>query len=226
MKYLFQSAIWPLIVTGALFYSCKKDRSCQSCYPNTTTLSIFNTNKPPIAVAGPDQTINLPSNSILLNGSVSSDPEGRITQWQWRKISGPALFTIVNANAAQTLLLNLAEGVYQFELTVTDSFGLFDKDTTTVTVVKLYTNEITFKEQVWLCWWGCWIDIPNLYNHLPAGTTFGVFIKRDSSNIWEEAIYGSQSSNYGFLVDSSSLVVYMGATTNLDNDTPDIKILY
>ena len=189
---------------------------------NTTS----NTNKHPIAVAGPDQTATLPTNSILLDGSASNDPDGSIVAWRWTKLSGPSSFNIVNANSVQAQATNLAEGVYQFELTVTDSLGLFDKDTTTVTVNNINANEIIFNDLIWQCWWGCWVEIPNLYSHVPAGILFRVFIKRDNTNTWEEAIYGSQTSNYGFLVDTSSLIVYIAGSANSDNDTPDIKIVY
>ena len=53
----------------------------------------------------------------------------------WTKIAGPASVTIANANAATTLVSNLTEGIYQFELKVTDAGGLFSKDTVQVTVL-------------------------------------------------------------------------------------------
>ena len=43
-------------------------------------------------------------------------------------------FNIANANAVQTQVTNLAQGIYQFELKVTDAGGLFSKDTMQVTV--------------------------------------------------------------------------------------------
>lgn len=220
MKHLFQTAVLTVSIVAFIFSSCKKDNSCKGCQTNTPTQ---NPNKPPIAVAGPDQTTNLPINSILLNGSASSDPDGRIVSWQWAKISGPPSFNIVNANSAQTQATNLAEGLYHFELSVTDSLGLFDKDTTIITVNKLYTNEIIFNDQVWQCWWGCWIDIPNLYSHLPSGASFRVFIKRDNSNTWEEAIPVSQVG-YGYWVENDGHLIVYG--DELGNDTPDIKIVY
>lgn len=223
MNHIFQSVKLSLLIVGFLFYSCKKDKSCESCETNQTTPPIINTNKPPIAAAGPDQTIDLPTNSILLNGTASSDPEGRIIRWQWTKISGPASFSIVNANTAQSQVTNLEEGIYQFELTVTDSLGLFDKDSTIVTVNQIYMNEKKFSDQVWLCWWGCWIEIPNVYSYLPVGIHFRVFIKRDNSNVWEEAFPLSQNS-YGYWVESNGLLVVYG--DELGNDTPDIKIIY
>src|SRR5688572_11335372 len=91
------------------------------------------TNRPPVANAGADQPITLPTNSVNLNGS-ATDPDNNITSYQWSKISGPSSFTIANPNSVQTQLTNLVEGVYQFELKVTDAGGLFDKDAVQVTV--------------------------------------------------------------------------------------------
>ena len=51
-------------------------------------------NKPPTAIAGPDQVITLPTDSISLDGRASSDPDGTISEWLWTKISGPASFVI------------------------------------------------------------------------------------------------------------------------------------
>ena len=47
-------------------------------------------------------------------------------------------FNIVNSNAVQTQVTNLVQGIYQFELKVTDARGLFSKDTMQVTVNALY----------------------------------------------------------------------------------------
>ena len=97
-------------------------------------------NRPPVANAGPDQTINLPSNIVTVNGSNSTDPDNNITAYSWRKISGPAAFNIANANAMQTLVNGLTLGTYQFELTVTDAGGLTSKDTIQVTVLVQVIN--------------------------------------------------------------------------------------
>jgi hypothetical protein len=69
---------------------------------------------------------------VELDGSGSYDADGTITQYSWRKISGPAEGTIVNDNAAKPNLVGLVEGVYEFELTVTD-----DKFQTATDVVKI-----------------------------------------------------------------------------------------
>ncbi len=92
-------------------------------------------NQPPIALAGPDFTITLPINSVTLDGSKSNDPDGKISGWQWTKISGPSSSNITNANAAQTSVVDLVQGVYLFELKVTDTGALSDRDTIQVTVM-------------------------------------------------------------------------------------------
>ena len=73
-----------IFLTGmAIITACKKERSCEGCKE---------INKPPIAVAGPDQVITLPTDSISLGGSASNDPDGTISDRFWKKISGPASF--------------------------------------------------------------------------------------------------------------------------------------
>lgn len=78
-----------------VFLSCKKETSCEGCREN---------NKPPIAVAGPDQVITLPTDSILLNGASSNDADGYITSYYWKKISGPAFFSILYPAASKTII--------------------------------------------------------------------------------------------------------------------------
>jgi len=95
---------------------------------------ILTTNHPPIANAGADQTITLPTNTINLDGSASNDPENNIASYLWTKISGPSSIDIANAGAVQTQIINLIGGVYQLELKVTDAQGLFSKDTLQITV--------------------------------------------------------------------------------------------
>ena len=58
--------------------------------------------KSPKANAGPDQEITLPTDSVLLDGTTSSDPDGTISEWLWTKISGPASFTVINSSTLQS----------------------------------------------------------------------------------------------------------------------------
>src|SRR5690606_19065351 len=79
-------------------------------------------NIPPTANAGTDKSITLPTNNVTLSG-IGTDEDGTITSYKWTKISGPASYNIVNSNAAETEIKNLVQGVYEFELTVTDNKG-------------------------------------------------------------------------------------------------------
>jgi Tol biopolymer transport system component len=116
-----------LVLAFCIFLSCKKEDDNQEIVPTI--------NHPPIANAGNDATIVLPSNTVNLNGSLSSDPDNNIRDYLWTKISGPSSFTISNVNAAQTPVVNLVQGVYLFELKVTDAGALYDRDTLVVTVM-------------------------------------------------------------------------------------------
>jgi hypothetical protein len=101
---------------------------------DTVMISVNVANQPPVAEAGPDQTITLPVNSVTLNGS-GTDADGTVVSYLWTKISGPpGQFTIVSPNQAQTVINDLVQGVYQFVLKVTDNLGATGQDTVTITV--------------------------------------------------------------------------------------------
>ncbi|MEJ8816345.1 carboxypeptidase-like regulatory domain-containing protein [Lacibacter sp. H407] len=91
-------------------------------------------NKGPVANAGPDQTITLPQSQVTLDGSASTDPDGSITFFQWAKLVGPGNPAIVTQNSSQTDVRDLEEGIYVFELSVTDDKGAIARDTMQVTV--------------------------------------------------------------------------------------------
>lgn len=84
------------------------------------------TNLPPIADAGSDFNISLPTNTIKLVGR-GSDPEGAAISFLWTKVSGGAA-TIVSPNSANTDVTGLVQGNYVFRLTVTDDKGLTKTD--------------------------------------------------------------------------------------------------
>jgi ribosomal protein L14 len=88
----------------------------------------------PLANAGNDIVMTLPTNSTTLNGSSSSDADGNIVGYNWAWVSGPATYNLGTANAANSALTNLVQGTYVFRLTVTDNSGATDTDDITVTV--------------------------------------------------------------------------------------------
>ncbi len=92
--------------------------------------------KPPNAVAGPDQVITLPQDTILLDGRASNDPDGEITSFRWTKVYGPQNLTLTSTNWWTIIARDLHEGIYGFELKVTDDDGLTGYDTVVITVQK------------------------------------------------------------------------------------------
>jgi hypothetical protein len=88
----------------------------------------------PVANAGADKTITLPTNSVTLGGS-GTDANGTITSYNWTKISGPSAGAITNAGNASTPVSGMIQGVYKFELVVTDNNGAIGRDTMQLTVI-------------------------------------------------------------------------------------------
>ena len=80
----------------------------------------------PVANAGADTTIALPSDSVMLNGSGSSDPGGETLTYQWTEISGPTQALLGSSGSAATTAGGLSAGLYVFKLKVTNTSGLSD----------------------------------------------------------------------------------------------------
>jgi|GEM_PF-6950661 parallel beta-helix repeat protein len=94
-------------------------------------------NRSPIANAGHDFSVTLPTNAANLNGSASSDPDGTIASYQWRKVQGPNSGSFNNANVMSPVFSGMARGTYEFELTVTDNRGAVSTDRVSVSVLKI-----------------------------------------------------------------------------------------
>lgn len=125
MKPILKFAAFVLLAALFFHLSCKKEFSCENC---------GETNKLPIAYAGKDTTIVLPTDSVILDGGASSDPDGKIVSYKWTKIDGPSSSGILKADLSKTLVGTLSMGVYEFELMVKDNGGLSAKDTVQVIV--------------------------------------------------------------------------------------------
>lgn len=102
------------------------------------TVNAATANQPPVANAGVDKTIQLPTNSTTLNGN-GSDADGTIASFLWTKVSGPSV-SLTNANTANLLLSDMVEGLYSFQLTVTDDDGATANDIANVTVLPASVN--------------------------------------------------------------------------------------
>jgi len=94
-------------------------------------------NRPPQADAGADQTLSLGSTASL-NGSGSSDPDGDALDYSWSFTSVPATSALTDADlatpsAATASFVPDAAGDYAVSLAVSDGRGGSDTDTVVVT---------------------------------------------------------------------------------------------
>jgi alpha-tubulin suppressor-like RCC1 family protein len=89
-------------------------------------------NQLPVANAGPDKSITLPTDSVVVTGS-GTDSDGTIFSYAWTKASGTG-GTITAPSSATTTFKGLTAGIYKFVLTVTDNSGGTGTDTMQVTV--------------------------------------------------------------------------------------------
>ncbi len=91
----------------------------------------------PVARVGNDTTILSSSGVANLNASTSTDADGTIVRYVWRKISGPSGGTIATpfGSASSTTVSGLTTpGVYKYQLNVVDHRAAIARDTLTITV--------------------------------------------------------------------------------------------
>ena len=96
-------------------------------------LEADNTSQSPIANAGNDKTINLPTDSVILNGT-GSDPDGGTVTYFWNQVSGPNTAQLSNTTDVNLSASGLVEGNYVFRLTVTDDENESSFDEVSATV--------------------------------------------------------------------------------------------
>jgi hypothetical protein len=92
-------------------------------------------NVAPVAAAGPDLTVKS-GETVTLDGSGSSDPDGSVAAHHWEQTSGPQV-ALLNETSAKTQFIApevSAQASLAFRLTVTDDAGLTASDTVKVTV--------------------------------------------------------------------------------------------
>ncbi|XP_040500858.1 dyslexia-associated protein KIAA0319 homolog isoform X4 [Ursus maritimus] len=92
-------------------------------------------NRPPVAVAGPDKELVFPVESTTLDGSRSTDDQG-IVLYHWEHVRGPGAVQMESPDNAVATAHGLQVGTHRFRLTVTDRQGLSSTTTLTVAVKK------------------------------------------------------------------------------------------
>lgn len=102
--------------------------------PDTVTVQVSDANQPPVADAGPDQSVTT-GDSVTLDGSQSLDPdEDLITySWEFSQVPDGSAATISDTTAVSPRFTADIDGVYSVLLTVSDPVGLESSDSVEIT---------------------------------------------------------------------------------------------
>uniref|UniRef100_G1SDT5 KIAA0319 n=1 Tax=Oryctolagus cuniculus TaxID=9986 RepID=G1SDT5_RABIT len=136
---IMQGAQTPYLHLSALqqgeytFQLAVTDSARQQSTAVATVLVRPESNRPPVAVAGPDKELVFPVGSTALDGSSSSDDHG-IVFYRWELVRGPSVVEMENVDKAVATVTGLQVGAYCFRLTVRDQQGLSSTSTLTVAV--------------------------------------------------------------------------------------------
>jgi hypothetical protein len=104
---------------------------------NTATVSITvnRTNRPPVANAGPDQTV-VQGNTVTLDGSGSSDPDNDPLTYQWSLVlPGGNTASLSNSTAVKPTFVVDKPGTYVAQLIVNDGKEGSSPDTVTIQTI-------------------------------------------------------------------------------------------
>lgn len=103
-------------------------------------------NRPPVALITVPQTTVVVGETVRLDGSSSSDPDGDPLSFRWRFLSRPpdSEAELADLRAAQTSFVPDVPGVFELELAVEDGRGGHDADETRITAVPSFTYEGRF----------------------------------------------------------------------------------
>ncbi|HEX8143594.1 MAG TPA: DNA/RNA non-specific endonuclease [Pyrinomonadaceae bacterium] len=108
----------------------------------TVNVNVTPVNDPPIANAGPDQTVECTGGAVTLNGTGSSDIDpGDTLSYVWTEGSNTL------GTGATLNINNLSVGLHTITLTVTDSSNASSQDTMTINVIDNSPPTITLATQ-------------------------------------------------------------------------------
>ncbi|MEW5701768.1 MAG: Ig-like domain-containing protein [Candidatus Zixiibacteriota bacterium] len=97
-------------------------------------ITVTNSNRAPVADAGPDQGPVAIGSIVTLDGGGSYDPDAEPVYYHWRQVSGPAV-TLSDSNAVAPTFVPAIGGTYAFSLRVDDAQLLSDPDTVQIVAV-------------------------------------------------------------------------------------------
>lgn len=103
--------------------------------PATVTITTTPGASPPVANAGPNQTVSV-GTTVTLDGSGSTDPNGNALTYQWKFVSVPtgSGATVGNPTAVMPTFVADLTGSYVIQLIVTDSTAKLSSPPVTVTI--------------------------------------------------------------------------------------------
>lgn len=123
-----------LTIAGSYVFKLEIKDNAGGIGVDQVTVIVKAANKNPIASAGPDVSITLPTSSVSLSGS-GTDSDGTISSFQWTFVSGPRVPTISNDASAKASISGMsASGNYVFKFEVKDNLGAIGSDQVTVVV--------------------------------------------------------------------------------------------
>lgn len=142
------------LIIGFLFLSaCEKEDSVAPTQSNPPVVPTP-PNTAPIANAREDIIFSpafcINSITVKLDGTKSTDDDGNLSTYSWKKIAGPGSNFIINdAFSLLVMVRNLEIGEHAFEFTVRDAGNLESKDTVLVSLkkgaVKAYDIDVSFR---------------------------------------------------------------------------------
>jgi hypothetical protein len=120
------------LITGTYVFKLTATNSVPLSASNNTTVTVSIAPVAPTAVITPSATtVQLPLDSVSLNGAGSHDNNtgGTITSYKWTQVSGPTS-TIRLPSAVTTNVIMPTAGTYVYQLVVTNSGGITSAATT------------------------------------------------------------------------------------------------
>ncbi|XP_028939217.1 low-density lipoprotein receptor-related protein 11 [Ornithorhynchus anatinus] len=118
--------------------------------------------EPPRSKAGQDVVVQLPTDWVKLDGRESTDDRA-IVRYQWTLLHGDSSVEMKVPQPGTLKLSHLQEGVYTFQLTVTDTAGQRSSNNISVTVLSMAHSAVgclrACSRYHFFCDDGCCIDI-------------------------------------------------------------------
>lgn len=101
---------------------------------DTTTVTVSTVVSPPVADAGPNQTIKAGA-TVFLNGSASTDIDGNPLTYAWSLLQRPSgsSAALTGANTVSPTFVADASGAYMAQLIVSDANGISNPSTVAIT---------------------------------------------------------------------------------------------